>query len=500
VVLRLSSPPRSDFRPFPALREAKIEGKQEQQQESFATPVFLRKGAGLIESSCEPNLSFCRCSIGRVDTFVGSLLLPTMMRKPTQDSRASRRGEEGAATATPLSRRGIAIELEKLKERRASSPGHTTHRRGCDDRQPGDEIRVDAGTAAEKEGAVVRSILKSRSSSSSSPSPPVTVALSSSTVARAQGQEEAMAAESRSSRCTFYSMRGDVGGSGLGGAGEGGIELDSKALNVSASGAFYERASSRRHRLKRALSENSASQAEAIPLGLGGGAGSGLAGKKHRTRGSLLAPELPEAAATAATVESTTKPALGVGAWKRAIGDVDPHWNAVLLRKKAREEMERQQLAKRWRGSITTHRNSESRTSSAESAVQSQNMSGTKSKGQSRCHPTGKMKDLKEQQSLYNKLATPRGIEGAAAGVARTSTPGPAKEAPRVERRTRPATAVRRRSAREPSVAQGVLALSSHGKPNGTGAAAGKTTVSRSGNTARQPHAPSQPDIITIDD
>jgi HPt (histidine-containing phosphotransfer) domain-containing protein len=125
--------------------------------------------------------------------------------------------------------------------------------------------------------------------------------------------------------------------------------LDSKALNVSASRAFYERASSRRHRLKRALSENSASQAEAIPLGFGGGAGSGLTRKKHRTRGSLLSPELPEAAATAATVESTTKSALGVGARKRAIGDVDPHWNAVLLRKKAREEMERHHLPSEFR-------------------------------------------------------------------------------------------------------------------------------------------------------
>ena len=74
--------------------------------------------------------------------------------------------------------------------------------------------------------------------------------------------------------------------------------LDSKALNVSASGAFYERASSRRHRLKRALSENSESQAEAIPLGLGGGAKTGTARKKHKTtRGIVLAPELPEAAA-----------------------------------------------------------------------------------------------------------------------------------------------------------------------------------------------------------
>jgi HPt (histidine-containing phosphotransfer) domain-containing protein len=359
------------------------------------------------------------------------------------------------------------MELGKLKERRASPAGHTTHRRDSDDRQPGD-----ASNAAAKEFAVVRSILNSRSSSL-----PEAVAVSSSTLAPARDrprerEEEAVAAESGGSRCTFDSMSGDGGGSGLGGAGEGGIVLDSKALNVSASRAFYERASSRRHRLKRALSENSASQAEAIPLGFGGGAGSGLTRKKHRTRGSLLSPELPEAAATAATVESTTKSALGVGARKRAIGDVDPHWNAVLLRKKAREEMERQQLAKRWRGSIISHRNSESRTSSAESAVQSQNMSGTKSKDQSRCHPTGKLKDLKEKQSLYNKLATPRGIEGAAAGVARTSTPGAAKEAPRVERRKSPATAVRRHSAREPSVAQGVLALSSHGKPNGTGAAA----------------------------
>jgi hypothetical protein len=413
-----------------------------------------------------------------------------MLRKPNERSRASRRGEEGT-TGVPLERRNA--------DNASSLSGDTTnaHRRDDQLRRHGGTVRGPAAGAAKKAAVAARSILKSglpsSSSSSSSSLTPAHVAVSSSSFARAPYPPRESAAAAAGEAIGNAS----IGGSNVAG-GAIGIELDSRALNVAASGAFYERASSRRHRHKRALSENSASRAEAIPLGLGGGgANSGLGRKKHKaTRGSVLAPELPEAAAAA---ESTSKSAaVGVGARKRSSGDVDPHWNAVLLRKKAREEKERLQLAKRWRGSILAHRTSVglSGTIATERIVQT--ASSANSDGQSKRRSTGKMNQLKEQQARYNKLASSRVNAGAATGVVRNGTTAAVTgtDAPRLERRPRAAADEGRPYAAALSVAQGVLTSRSRGKPNGTGAAAGKTAVTRGEHKA----APSQPEIIVIDD
>jgi hypothetical protein len=195
--------------------------------------------------------------------------------------------------------------------------------------------------------------------------------------------------------------------------------------------------------------------------------------------------------------------AVGVGARKRSSGDVDPHWNAVLLRKKAREEKERLQLAKRWRGSILAHRASVglAGTVATESIVQT--ASRANSDGQSKRRSTGKMNQLKEQQATYNKLASSRVNAGAATGVVRTGTTAAVNrnDAPRRERRPRAAAAEGRLDAPALSVAQGALTSRSRGTPNGTGAAAGKTAVTRGGPKAARPPAPSsQPEIIVIDD